>query len=252
MQVNCPGCGAAVRADDINIRRMVAKCAACNEVFALDPSLSPTPSSHQRARVPQPPSITVERAGVPADPAKDGTYREPPPDAAGRDPGPLVMKRRWLGPTHFFMLFFAVFWDGFLVFWYQTALDSGDADPVALLFPLLHVAAGVYITYIAITGFLNRTTITVAEGRLKVAHGPLPWPGNLDLDASRLRQLFVRRKSYRTKGGGERSTYAVAADMNGTALDILRSLSNVDEARFIEQTIETHLGIVDDPTAGDV
>lgn len=249
MQVTCPNCSAAVRSDDVNLRRMVAKCAACNEVFALDPSLA-APSAHQRARVPQPKSITVEKDGEEKAPTSE-TYRSPP-DAGGGDPGRLVIRRKWLGPVHLFMLFFAVLWNGFLVVWYQTALAAGHADPMVLVFPLVHVAAGVYITYTALAGLLNTTTVRVEKGRLAIVHGPLPWPGNLDLDAAQLRQLFVRRKSYRSRNGGERATYALAADMNGTALDLLPSLPTADEARFIEQTIETHLGIVDDPSAGDV
>ena len=33
MQLTCPDCQEPIRADDVNIDALVAKCAACNSVF---------------------------------------------------------------------------------------------------------------------------------------------------------------------------------------------------------------------------
>jgi transcription initiation factor TFIIIB Brf1 subunit/transcription initiation factor TFIIB len=42
MQVCCPNCGAKVSADNINIQRMTAVCAACDTVFSFDlPEIKP-------------------------------------------------------------------------------------------------------------------------------------------------------------------------------------------------------------------
>ena len=57
----------------------------------------------------------------------------------------IEIVRRWFGPQVIFMTLFAVAWDVFLVFWYSMAGGSGNL--MMLLFPLIHVAVGIGITY---------------------------------------------------------------------------------------------------------
>lgn len=81
----------------------------------------------------------------------------------------------------FGLAFFALFWDGFLVFWYSLALGGNKKAPlVMILFPLLHVGAGVFITYAAICGIFNRITIRVDPARFVFRAGPIPVRGNVD------------------------------------------------------------------------
>jgi hypothetical protein len=248
MSLHCPACATAIPPSGVNIDRMVATCPSCAEVFRFEAQVGS--KRRKRARIPRPASITVS-----GDAPAEGDRTDPQPAyrraASSSTPGALVLRRRWFSPTVIFMLFFAIFWDGFLVFWYSNALERSSPDPITLAVPLLHVAAGVFVTYSALTGLFNHSEIMVRDGTLSVRHGPLPWPGNIALATSELRQLFVRQRVHRGKNGTS-TTYALCADVGGIARDLLRSLRSQDEARYLEQTIEAHLSIEDDPSAGDV
>ena len=63
-------------------------------------------------------------------------------------PDYLHISRKWFGWQTVFMTVFAVFWNGFLYNFFNNM--GGDTDLFARLFPLIHVAAGVGITYHAI------------------------------------------------------------------------------------------------------
>jgi hypothetical protein len=53
MQLICPHCGAPVSAENINIQRMAAVCAACDTVFQFDPA----EPRHKRRKIKQPRDI---------------------------------------------------------------------------------------------------------------------------------------------------------------------------------------------------
>ena len=238
MRISCDSCGAPIPAGDVNIERLVAKCRRCDSVFAFGSRLGHAPAP--RVRPPLPRGIRIE-SGEPPLP-REGGYRSAP----SAERGPLVISRRWFRMHHVFMLFFTIFWDGFLVVWYSTGIASG-APLEMLLFPLLHVAVGIGITYGVLMGLINRTTIRVEAGTLTVRHGPLPWFGNLTIDATRLRQLYLRRQNHRTKNGGSYSTWRVLAETDTLeALPIVGKLHDRDQAEYIEWAIEGHLGIEDD------
>lgn len=59
----------------------------------------------------------------------------------------VIIRRNWLTWAIAPMAFFAVFWDGFIIFWYATALKT-HGPLIMILFPLLHVAVGVGLTYL--------------------------------------------------------------------------------------------------------
>lgn len=159
--------------------------------------------------------------------------------------------RTWLGLRTIFLTAFAVFWDGFLVLWYTTAFASRVVDPVMVLFPLIHVAVGVGVTYAALAGWLNTTRIGVDQGKVAVRHGPLPWLGNKDLDGANLRQLYSTE--HVSSGRNTTITYEVhAITATGTTEKLLSGLESSEQALFIEQEIERHFHIEDTPVRGQI
>lgn len=242
VRLTCESCGAPIPAADINVEKLVAKCGRCDSVFAFDPRLG-HPTRTPRRRPPMPRGITVESGEPPLSTAEG--YRTA---AAPRERGPLVITRRWFRPLHVFLLVFAICWDGFLVLWYVLGLSTGA--PIAmLLFPLLHVAAGAGVTYAALTGLVNRTVLRVEGGKLTVRHEPLPWIGNVEIETARLRQLYLRRRTHRTKNGGMYYTWNVQAETDALeAITILARLHDREQAEYIEWAVEEHLGIEHDPS----
>lgn len=166
-------------------------------------------------------------------------------------PDGLVLSFNWFAWTYVALALFALFWDGFLVFWYSIAL-SQDAPWIMFVFPLLHVSVGVGLTYTALAGFYNKTTITVGMGKLTLHHSPFPWPGNRTVQASDLVQLYSEERVSRSKSG-TRITYQLSAISNqNKKIKLLSGLNSPDEARFFERQIEEQLGIQDRPVEGEM
>ncbi|MCA9210143.1 MAG: hypothetical protein KDA55_17415, partial [Planctomycetales bacterium] len=115
-----------------------------------------------------------------------------------------------------------------------------------------HVAVGVFLTYLTLSMFVNKTVIRVANGELSVRHGPLPWPGKRNLLAHEIQQLYVTEQMRRTKHG-YRYTYHLNAKMaHGEVVKLLSNLDTPDQGLFIEQKLEHHLKIEDEAVAGEV
>jgi hypothetical protein len=158
----------------------------------------------------------------------------------------VVVERSGLLPGRWFAFFWCVFWDGCLVLWYARAFQS--ASFIELLFPVIHLAVGVFVTYWTICGFLNRTTISLERGTLSVRHGPLPWPGNLRIESASLDQLFCKEQ---VDSRGSRKYSLNALLRNGGSVALLERLSDPDHALYLEQLLETRLGIVDVAVVGE-
>lgn len=245
MQVRCTSCGAEVPARDINLDRLLAKCEKCDAIFdigGLVPRADGQTQAGVRRAVPMPKRITIVSDEL--SPGID-TYRgSAAPNAR------LVVERSWFSASLFFLLFFCVFWDGFLVVWYiglsQAKGNSGSI--VAAIFPIFHVGAGVFITYTMLAGFLNKTRIAIESGNLVIRHGPLPWPGNRTIPTDDLAQLFCDEQ---VGSKGPRSYSLNAMTKSSDKLVLLKGLPDADQALYLEQLLEQRLGLVDVPVAGE-
>lgn len=250
MRIYCKGCGQPIPAGDVNLDRMAAKCHTCHAVFDISSQVRETrevstrPQELARPRVPLPRKFTIKRtesssSGMPM------PYR-----SAGKpDRGQLTITRRWVGLQSVFLLVFAASWDAMLV---RTLTQFAVHGPTPiLLLPLLHVIAGVVITYIALANLLNSTVITVTAEQLTIRHGPLPWAGNLAVASAELKQLYCSEHLSQRKNDVQRR-YGVEAILNdNTRRTLIKGLFDADQALFIEQEIEEHLGIVDVVVPGE-
>ena len=162
----------------------------------------------------------------------------------------IEIVRKWFGWQTVFLTAFAVFWDGFLLTWYSFTLPFGFS--FFNLFPLIHVAAGIGITYTALAGWLNTTRISVSQGKISVRHGPLPWLGNKDLDGSMLKQLYSKEKISRGRNSTSYSYEVHAVLSNGKNAKLVSGLESSEQALYIEQEIERYFGIVDTPVRGQI
>jgi hypothetical protein len=226
MQLHCPYCGHDIPAADVNLDRMVAKCASCSAVFGFEDQVESAPPAPRKLSVPLPKGIVVEQQGY-----------------------ELAITRRWLSPKFFFLVFFCVCWDGFLCFWYSMALSQRVW--VMALFALGHAAIGLGLTYYTIAGFLNHTLIRVSPSHLGVTHGPLPWPGKKRLESSGIAQIFCKEHISRGRNSTT-TTYEVhAATHAGVREKLVESLDSSDQALYLEQEIERFLNIKVAPVAGE-
>jgi hypothetical protein len=226
MQLNCPYCGHQIPAADINVERMVAKCASCSAVFGFEDPVAAAPAFARKLDVPLPKGILMEQQGY-----------------------ELAITRRWLSPKFFFLVFFCACWDGFLCFWYSMALSQRVW--VMAIFALGHAAIGLGLTYYTIAGFLNHTLIRVSPSQLDVSHAPLPWPGKKRLDSTSIAQIYCKEHISRGKNGTTTTYQVHAATQAGVQEKLVEALDSSDQALYLEQEIERFLNIKDAPVAGE-
>jgi hypothetical protein len=237
MQLHCRSCGKPIPAEDVNISLALAKCGVCHAVFNFAGDVGGEARNwRDKTEVPMPKAFRVENWG-----------------------SELAIHRRWYSHALWFLLFFCIVWDGFLVVWYSIGVggllsgEMGGMVWIMLLFPILHVAVGVGLTYFVLCGFFNTTTIRVAGGELSVRHGPFPWYGNHRLFSSEVNQLYCTEKEHRGKHGRRSYTYNVALKTHaGDKVDLVTHLEELDHALFIEQQLERHLQIRDERVPGEV
>lgn len=109
--------------------------------------------------------------------------------------------RRWYAPKAWLILVFAAFWNLFLLFWYQKALEASPQDSFILLFPLIHVGIGMGLIYSAATMFLNKSIVELVPGKLTVRH--FPYPGGAIWRSRRDRSNNYTAKRRQLPGSGE-------------------------------------------------
>ncbi|MEZ6057336.1 MAG: hypothetical protein R3C01_11590 [Planctomycetaceae bacterium] len=169
----------------------------------------------------------------------------------------LTISWSWRSPILFFMVPFCLFWNGLLIVWYSIALfgngPEGGMRFVFLLFPLIHVAVGLGLIYFVAALFLNRTTVSVNRDNLRLTHGPLPAPGNRVVSVDEMKQMYVRHVTNHSSKGGTTHTYPLSVLLrSGERIELLKQNTDVDLSRSLEQLIEKHLRIRDEPVPGEL
>ena len=165
-----------------------------------------------------------------------------------RHPDYIEIVRSWFGWHIIFLVFFCVFWDGFLFFWYAMAFEEGNI--IMLLFPVLHMVAGVGLTYYTLAVWKNKTYIYASQLKISIFHKPFPWFGNTELMVAELKQLYVKEKVSRGKNGST-VTYELHAILKSDKdRKLIGGLPEPGQAQYIEQELEKYLRIKDIPVRG--
>ena len=158
----------------------------------------------------------------------------------------------WFQPMAIFMAFFTVIWCGFLVFWYSIAIGTG-APLIMSLFPLIHVAVGLYLIYHTLCMFFNKTYFHLYKDKMAVVHQPIPWfRGNKDYKIDEIEQFYVKEKVTQGKNGTKRSYRLRAKLKNQKDVSILALPEmKAQQAQRIEEMLENFIGINDRPVSGE-
>jgi hypothetical protein len=225
--LTCPSCGAHISVAEGVTRFTCGYCGNENLVQITQPTaVVPKPAIHPR--VPTPASVRIIKDGQGA-----------------------CMIQRWFSWKYVPMALFAIFWDGFLIFWYSMAFSTG-APLVAKLFPIFHVAVGIGITYSTLAGFLNRTNVELTRDELAVWFEPLPWLGEKTIKTADIKQLYCEETVSRGKNGYTYRYHLYAVTQDDHAVKLISNLDSPDVARFFEQQLETWLKIEDQPVIGEM
>jgi len=225
MQIKCKRCGSAIPAENVNLNTSLAKCGECNSVFDF--------STQVETQAPARRSFDQAPKGIDVRTTMDG----------------LTLERRWMNPTVWFLVLFCVFWDGFMVVWFTIAITQEHYEMAA--FGSIHALVGVCLTYALVCNFVNKTWISITARNLSIKHGPLPWFGNKEIPSHEIEQVFCQRRVTRNKNGTSISYHVRYLDTRGKEGKLLGGLKDSSQALYLEQEIESTLGIQDRKVPGD-
>jgi hypothetical protein len=231
MRLSCEDCGAEIAASDIELKTMLAKCQRCHAVFSFATQLGqPVPASMVpavRPAVPLPQGVEVFREGK-----------------------ELVLERSWFTWGVIPLAGFALFWNGFMAVWFGISISQG-LWPMAL-FGSLHGAVGLGMLYAVLLTIFEVTKVEVNGGKLRIGHGPLPYPGNQSMDVREIDQLYSKRTVSHNKNSTS-VTFELHAVLNDRRhVKLLDGLEDSAQALYLEQELESFLGIEDRPVAGEL
>jgi len=243
--LNCPSCGAKI---SVNAKSNRYVCDYCGNAHILPGMVNASPE-------PIPPPDGDWLTGMPeleSSPVKTSILPVPDGVQVKEDGKCLRIVRRWFSWKIIPMAFFCMIWDSFLVFWYGTAF-SMRAPWIMIVFPLLHLAVGIGLTYSTLAGFFNRTYLEVTPVDLAVWHDPLPWMGEVTLPIGDVKQLYSKQSIHQGRNGGTTFTYDLyAITGNGKTRKLLSGLDNPDIPLFFERRVEDWLHITNRPVAGEL
>ncbi|NDV61942.1 hypothetical protein G0Q06_05720 [Puniceicoccales bacterium CK1056] len=168
------------------------------------------------------------------------------------DHGNLIIRRKWFGPRVIFLTIFCIFWDGFLVAWFWIGSQQGNMPLAHFLFPLIHVAAGIGITYYVIACYVNKTDIVISPDNLSVKIYPIKWPGEGSFPILELKQLYTYEKVTRTKNGTSITYEVRILDRQNKEKTLVKGLDDKAQGLFIEKEIEKIIGVNDERVVGEV
>ena len=162
----------------------------------------------------------------------------------------ITIRRKWMSATAFGLLFFSLFWNGFMVVWMSIAISQGTMIMAA--FGTLHAGVGIFLAYYTICLFINKTDIEVSSSFLSVTHHPLPWFGKKNIPVHDVSQLFCEKKVTRNKNSTTITYEVHVVTTDNKKKKLLTGLPESDQATFIEKEIETTLGIKNRPVSGEL
>ena len=178
-----------------------------------------------------------------------------------------TIKRSWSSRGRGFLTLFALLWNSFVSFiflaaWngpltvngkpYDSVSQAFESDPTVLIF-LLFPFVGFCIAYISATMWINKTRIKYSYKGIEITRGPLPWPrSKVNLKASNISQFYVQVYSSHTQNKIPVYAYrVVASQLAGEETVIEDGLSSYNDARILEQWLESKLNIEDKAVVGE-
>lgn len=215
MEIQCKYCGSTIPWYNIDTRGQIAKCKKCNSLTILIDAPSSS-SGKSRSEIRMPAGIKVRR------------------DVSGLNMQISRFSRLISDKLT------AVLVGGFLILMLHDVVTSVSNSYG--LFAILLLFVGIYYAYPVLTGYFNRTYITVSPHSLEIRHGPIPARGDIRINSAEIKQVYSAR--WEIRDGYMYDLYA--ATSSGRIIELLRDFENKEQILYIEQEIERYLGIKDE------
>ncbi|MCK6447328.1 MAG: hypothetical protein L6Q99_13135 [Planctomycetes bacterium] len=169
--------------------------------------------------------------------------------------GGVELVVRWRRPRVWLLVGFMVVWDA-IVFVIGARLVETGASAWAWILSSVFFVAAVFLTYAAAAALANVTRIRATRESIRVAHGPLPWFGNLELAADAVTGFATRARladrEWVVRHGKrvpvESHDFVLHARLaNGAEPPILRGAFDAETTCYLQQELERGLGLPHTP-----
>jgi len=220
VKICCPSCDEAVHADNININKEIAKCGNCHGVF----SFSNNHDLIQRSNRPQ----ILQPEGVEVFHFQDEL------DISFKQPlDYLSMTLVWiLGPMGFIFLI------------------NSFSEPPLIIPALLFLLPALFFLLRIIFSAKNKIYVSIDDEYLSVIRRPFKFSFGKDAHykVEDFDQLYVKMTKSKNSGKELYHIHAILNSPRGQRhVKLTPTIESKSKAKYIEQEIESHLGIIDRP-----
>ena len=120
-------------------------------------------------------------------------------------------------------------------FWMRWINAPWPWKPSEIFGVLLFSAAGLFLAYSCIAQFLNSTKIEIGAGRMRVAVGPIPWKGAMELRLDDVRGARSQKIIKSSRGSRRTPTrFSVFLELrDGSEVELLKKIRSEDQAAYI-------------------
>jgi hypothetical protein len=136
-----------------------------------------------------------------------------------------------------------LFTTGFIVFWdnqiYSMIISSANFNVIKIIF----VCVSVGFNYYVLAKWLNKTYIFVSPVEMVIQHKPIPWTGNRELQVSKIKNLYIKKKIERCENSISVFYKIYANTKKGKKIELISYLKTNKQALFIKQEVEKYLNI---------
>lgn len=229
MKLACPSCGLPVPGADVDLARDRGVCRSCGELFPLS-AAKPESGLALATDALKSPQATVLRP----------TELRWTERGSGADFVGTLTPSRWMAVP---LLGFAAVWNGFLLVWYSAAFgfggSKGGTAVMVLWFPLLHVGAGLFVTYQALCALFNSATFTLCDGRFRFRRGPIPERGGVDQRLDEIERVSILPHTTQGQRGASRTMWNIRLETrDGRAVRVALGLPSADHAEYIASRLD--------------
>ncbi len=159
----------------------------------------------------------------------------------------ITISYRWYSWVAWFLIFFALLWNGFLVGWFLAPTPW-----FFKAFASLHLAVGIGLVWYIVALFLNKTSIAISRYEVEVLHQPIPFPTfkNKKLEKRQVQQVYLKENISRGKNGTTITYDICHLDEQGKS-GVLLNVKETETGLFIKRKIEHYFGITPQAIEGE-
>lgn len=152
----------------------------------------------------------------------------------------ITFTRKWLGWQVIPLAIFCVVWDSIIFVVYSSILHSKHPNWLAVLFPVGHIAVGLFLTYYVIATLFNRTGVSVSPECIRVKTYPIYWGSERRI---KIEDITDTRMKSSVNNNNQNSFGVFYRNKENREKPIIRGGLTDDQAAYINFQIRKLIGL---------